>query len=59
LEIVYFTVAAIVLYFVSDWILDRIERVAGRRFEYRTLIFLVIIATLASTTFWVLRQIAA
>lgn len=59
MEIVYFTVAAIVLYFVSDWILDRIERVAGRRFEYRTLIFLVIIATLASTTFWVLRQIAA
>jgi len=59
LEIVYFTVAAIVLYFVSDWILDRIERAAGRRFEYRTLIFLVIIATLASTTFWVLRQIAA
>ena len=59
MEIVYFTVAAIVLYFVSDWILDRIERAAGRRFEYRTLIFLVIIATLASTTFWVLRQIAA
>ena len=59
MEAVYFTVAAIALYFISDWILDRIERAAGRRFEYRTLIFFAIIATLALITFWAIRHFTA
>ena len=51
MSIVYFTLVAIVLYFVSDWILNRIEVAAGRRFEYRTLIFFAILLTLAYTSF--------
>lgn len=59
MEIVYFTVAAVVLYFVSDWLVDRIEILAGRRFEYRSLLFLAILASLALVAFWLIRQIVA
>jgi len=55
MEILYFTLTAILLYFGSDWILDRIETAAGRRFEYRTLIFFAILATLAVTSFTLIR----
>ena len=55
MELLYFTVAAIALYFVSDWIVDRIEQVAGRRFEHRTLLFFGIIFALGSITFWLIR----
>ena len=40
---IYFTVVAVALYFVSDWLLQAVEAQAGRRFEYRTLIFFVIL----------------
>ena len=43
-----YTVGAIVLYFLADWILNRIETTRGERFEYRGLIFFAIIFTLAS-----------
>ena len=56
MEMVYFTVVAIALYFVSDWLVDRIERIAGRRFEYRTLLFLGIILSLALISFWLIRH---
>ncbi len=55
MEILYFTLVAIVLYFGSDWILDRIEVAAGRRFEYRTLIFFAILVVLAVTSFALIR----
>lgn len=48
---VYFTLVAIVLYFVSDRILDRVEIAAGRRFEHRTLIFFAILLVLALVSF--------
>lgn len=51
MEIVYFTVAGIFLYFLSDWILEQIETMFGRRFEYRSLIFLVIIMVLSTSMF--------
>ncbi len=54
-SIVYFTLVAIVLYVVSDRILDRIEVAVGRRFEYRSLIFFVILLTLALATFTLIR----
>jgi hypothetical protein len=47
MEILYYTVTAVVLYFVSDWLLDRIEIAYGRRFKFRSLIFFVIILVLA------------
>ena len=51
MSIVWFTVVAVILYLVSDRILDRIEIAAGRRFEHRTLLFFAILLTLALFTF--------
>jgi hypothetical protein len=51
MSIVYFTLAAAVLYLMSDWILERVEVTAGRRFQYRSLIFFCILFTLAMTSF--------
>ncbi len=51
MEILLFTVAGILLYFVSDWILLRIEAYLGRRLEYRTLVFFVIILVLSVSLF--------
>jgi len=46
----YYTLIAIGLYFLSDWLLDRLENAYGARFQYRSLVFLVIISILAVTT---------
>ena len=51
MEIIYYTVAGILLYWLSDFILVSAERMQGRVFEHRSLIFFVIILTLALTTF--------
>ena len=50
MEILYYTATAVVLYFVADWLLDRVEIAFGRRFEYRSLIFFFIIVALALMT---------
>ena len=51
MSIVYFTLAAAILYLFSDWILDRVEVTAGRRFQHRSLLFFFILLTLAMTSF--------
>ena len=51
MSIVYFTLAAAVLYLLSDWILERVEVTAGRRFQHRPLLFFSILLTLAMTSF--------
>ncbi len=56
MEIIYFTLAAVMLYFAADWILDRIESAAGRRFENRSLIFFAILLILAMTSFALVRH---
>jgi hypothetical protein len=56
MEIILFTVVAVVLYLLSDWIVQRIEIAAGRRLEHRTLIFFALISVLAVTTFTLLRS---
>jgi hypothetical protein len=53
---VYFTLAAIVLYVVSDRVLDLLERRAGRRFENRSLIFFGLLLGLSLVTFAVVRR---
>jgi predicted PurR-regulated permease PerM len=55
---VYFTLAAIVLYIVSDRVLDLLERRAGRRFENRSLIFFGLLLGLSLVTFAVVRRFA-
>jgi hypothetical protein len=46
-----FTVLAIAVYFLSDWILQRVELYYNKRFEQRDVVFLFIIAVLAVTSF--------
>jgi hypothetical protein len=55
MDVVYFTVIAIGLYFGADWLLERIERARGRRFENRQVAFFAIILPLALATFWLVR----
>lgn len=51
LEIVYYTLVAVGLYFISDWILDRIEISRGKRFKNRSVAFFLIILALAIISF--------
>jgi hypothetical protein len=51
MSIVYFTIVAIILYFSADWLLERMEIAAGRRLEYRSLIFFVILLALTLSSF--------
>jgi hypothetical protein len=52
MQYVYYTLAAIILYFLSDWILVKIEQKRGKQFEQqRSLVFLIIIMILALGTF--------
>ncbi|MBL1143083.1 MAG: hypothetical protein HND53_13735 [Proteobacteria bacterium] len=55
IELVAYTLAGIILYFGSDWILVQIENAAGRQFENRSLIFFAIILILALSSFAVIR----
>ena len=58
MEAVYFPLAAIVLYLVSDRILDRIEVARGARFEHRSLVFFGILLGFSLIGFAVIRQLS-
>ena len=58
MNILYFTLTAVLLYLAADWILNRIETAAGRRFEYRSLIFFAILLAMALTAFALIRHLA-
>jgi len=55
MEALYFTAVAIILYLGADWILNRIEAAAGRRFENRAIIFFAILLTMALVSFALIR----
>jgi predicted PurR-regulated permease PerM len=55
MDIVYFTIIAIGIYFAADRLLDWIERKRGARFENRQVMFFAIILPLALITFWLVR----
>ena len=57
MEIIYFTLVGIGLYFASDWILNRIETMRGRPFEYRSIIFFAIILVLALASFQLINYL--
>ena len=44
LETISYTLAAIILYMVSDMLLQRLELNAGHRFEHRSVIFFFILS---------------
>jgi hypothetical protein len=51
MSIVYFTLAAAILYLFSDWLLNRVEVTVGRRLQHRSLVFFGILLTLSMTSF--------
>lgn len=57
LEVIYYTLVATGLYFVSDWILDRIEVSRGARFKNRSIVFFVIILVLAFFSFGLIKYL--
>ena len=57
MELIAFTLAGIVLYFFSDWLLDRIEQARGARFENRSIIFFAIILVLALVSFQIIGHL--
>ena len=59
MEIVYFTVVAIALYFIADWLVDRVEHFLGRRLEQRSLLFFVLLLALALASFAAIRHFTA
>jgi len=60
MQFLYYTVAAITLYFLSDFILVKIEQRRGKPFgEQRSVVFLLIIMILAVSTFKVIEMMVA
>ena len=60
MQIVYYTLAAIVLYFLSDWILLRIEAYRGEPFkQQRSTVFLLIMMVLAISSFKAIELLIA
>ncbi|RPH59957.1 MAG: hypothetical protein EHM83_15075 [Burkholderiales bacterium] len=57
MDIVYFTLTAIVLYVVADRLLDAMERRAGRRFGQRSLIFFALLLAMSLVSFAVIRNL--
>jgi hypothetical protein len=58
MDIVYFTLVAIGVYFAADWLLDRLERSRRKRFENRQVVFFAIILPLALAAFWLVRMLS-
>lgn len=54
---IYYTVAAVLLYLFSDWILNKIEQRLGKRLQYRSVVFFVIIMVLAVGSFEMIDRI--
>ena len=59
MDIVWFTLVAVALYFGADWLLDWIERQRGARFENRQIVFFAIILPLALAAFWLMRVLSS
>ena len=57
MEVIIYTLVAAGLYFMSDWILDRLEVSRGARFKNRSIIFFAIILVLAFISFNFLKFI--
>ena len=58
MDIVYFTLVAVGVYFGADLLLEWIERSRGKRFENRQVAFFAIILPLALAAFWLMRMLS-
>jgi hypothetical protein len=59
MDILWFTLIAVALYFGADRLLDWIEQRRGKRFENRQVAFFAIILPLALAAFWLVRRLSA
>lgn len=57
MHFLYYTIAGIALYFISDWLLNQIERRRGAPFAQRQLVFFAIILVLALIMFELLQRL--
>ena len=55
MAMIWFTLVAIALYLVSDWLLERVEVAMGKRLEHRSIIFFAILLSLALVTFSIIQ----
>lgn len=58
MQFVYFTIAAVLLYVFSDWLLRKIEAKRGEPLPNRSVVFLAIIMVLAVSSFKVVEYLA-
>jgi hypothetical protein len=57
MEFLLFAVVAVGLFFLSDWLLRRIEAALGRQLEQRSVIFFAILLGSALISFALIRQL--
>ena len=55
MAMIWFTLVAVALYLVSDWLLERVEVAMGKRLEHRSIIFFAILLSLALVTFSIIQ----
>lgn len=56
-ELILFTLNAVVIYLVSDWLVKQIEKRRGGVMKQRQVVFFVIFLVLVMTSFSVLRNL--
>lgn len=57
MEIIIFTLNAIVIYFLADWIVRLIESRRGKALKQRQIVFFAVILVLALTSFQMLQTL--
>ena len=57
MEFLLFAAVAVALFFLSDWLLRRIEAAVGRQLDQRTLVFFAIFLGLLLISFALIRQL--
>ena len=57
MQILYFFIVAMALYWASDKIINLAERKHGERFEHRTVYFFLVLLFLSLSTFWLIRRL--
>jgi surface polysaccharide O-acyltransferase-like enzyme len=58
MQLLYLIIAAVVLYFFSDWLLRRVESALGRPLEQRSVIFFAILLGSMLISFALIRHLA-
>lgn len=56
MQVLYFFMVAIGLYWLSDKIINVAEQKRGERFQHRTVYFFLVLLILSLSTFWVIRR---